>query len=174
VLVEPAELLALIAQPPPTPDNDVGRALAAHDPDLWARCAQVWACLGLLHHDTDEPWAESARRRTLVGLATGGADRITEVALFALVTYAWVDPAARADVAALVTRRLDDFAAGHHPIAWSVARLALATPELAPAARQRAAALAKAEEGYAATLVPRPRRRGGRLRRWWSRRPPTR
>jgi tetratricopeptide (TPR) repeat protein len=174
VLVEPAELLALIAQPPPAPDNEVGRTLAAHDPGLWARCAQVWACLGLLHHDTDEPWAESARRRTLVGLVAGGADRITEAALFALVTYAWVDPAARADVAGLVTRRLDEIAAGRHPIAWSVARLALATPELTPEARKRAAALAKAEEGYAATLVPRQRRRGGRLRRWWSRRPPTR
>jgi hypothetical protein len=167
VLVEPEDLLALIAQPPQAPDNEVGRALAAHDPALWARCAQVWACLGLLHHRTDEPWAESTRRRHLVDLATGGTDRITESALFALVTYAWVDPSARADVAGLVTRRLGEVAAARHPIAWSVARLALATPDLSPAARLHASAVVKAEEDYAAPLIPSQRRRG-RLRRWLS------
>ena len=167
VLVEPEDLLALVAKPPEAPDNEVGRALDAHDPALWARCAQVWACLGLLHHRTDEPWAESTRRRLLVDLATGGTDLITEAALFALVTCAWVDPSARADVAALVTRRLAEIAPTHHSIAWSVAHLALATPDLSPAARKHAAAVVRVEEDYAGPLVPRPRRRG-RLRRWLS------
>ncbi|BCJ54352.1 hypothetical protein Asp14428_58270 [Actinoplanes sp. NBRC 14428] len=168
VLVEPAELLALIADPPAAPDDEVGRALAAHDPALWARCAQVWACLGLLHHGSEEPWAGSTRRRLLVDLATGGLDRITEAALFALVTYAWVDPEARPDVAALVTRRLDE-AAGTAGLAWSVAQLALATPDLARETRERAAAIVKAEELYPLPRVPRQRgRRTGRLRRWLS------
>ncbi|AGZ45875.1 tetratricopeptide repeat protein [Actinoplanes friuliensis] len=168
VLVEPEDLLALIARPPAAPDNEVGLALAAHDPALWARCSQVWACLGLLHHRTDEPWAESARRRLLVDLATQGTDQITEAALFALVTSAWIDPEARADVGTLVTRRLDDVATAGHPIAWSLAQLALATPGLDAEVRERAAAVVAAEEEYTVPLVPRQRRRGGRLRRWLS------
>jgi tetratricopeptide (TPR) repeat protein len=164
VLVEPDELVALVANPPVPPDTDVGRALAEHDPELWGRCAQVWACLGLLHHGTDEPWPMSERRRRLVELAVQGTDQITEAALFALVTYAWIDPEARADVAALVAGRLTDVApAGRRPaapIAWSVAHLALATPGLDAAARDFATALIAAEEDYT------PKARGGRLIRW--------
>jgi tetratricopeptide (TPR) repeat protein len=164
VLVDPDELMALVAYPPKAPDTEVGRALAEHDPALWGRCAQVWACLGLLHHDTDEPWVVSDRRRRLVELAVQGTDRITEAALFALVTYAWVDPEARADVAALVARRLTDVAAvGRRPaapIAWSVAQLALATPDLDEATRDFATAVIAAEEDYA------PLARRGRLMRW--------
>ncbi|MEV4641544.1 tetratricopeptide repeat protein [Actinoplanes sp. NPDC049548] len=168
VLVEPEDLLALVAAPPEAPDDEVGRALAAHDPALWSRCAQVWACLGLLHHGTEEPWAESSRRRLLVELATGGLDRITEAALFALVTYAWVDPSARTDVATLVAGRLDE-AAATAGLAWSIAHLALATPDMAPAVRERATAIIKAEENYTGPLIPRQRRRvAGRLRRWLS------
>jgi hypothetical protein len=168
VLVEPEDLLALIALPPAAPDDEIGRALATHDPALWARCAQVWACLGLLHHRTDEPWARSARRRMLVDLADGGTDQITEAALFALVTSAWVEPDARADVAALMTRRLGEVAAAQHPIAWSVAHLALATPDLEPNVRERASAIVLAEEDFTAPPVPRQRRLGVRLRRWLS------
>jgi tetratricopeptide (TPR) repeat protein len=167
VLVEPADLLAFVAEPPAPPDDQLGRALAAYDAGLWVRCARVWACLGLLHHRTDEPWAESSRRSLLVGLATGGTDQITEAALFALVTCAWVEPAARTDVAALIVRRLDGMTGTHHPIAWSVAHLALATPDLDPADRERARALVRAEEDYASRPVPGRRRRGG-LRRWLS------
>ncbi|WP_394328308.1 tetratricopeptide repeat protein [Couchioplanes caeruleus] len=168
VLVEPEDLLALIAHPPAAPDDEVGRALAAHDPDLWRRCAQVWACLGLLHHRTEEPWPFSIRRRLLVDLAKGGVDRITEAALFALITYAWVDPAARSDVAALVGRRLAA-AAGSPTLAWSIAHLALATPDLSPENRERAAAIIKAEEHAALLTIPRQRnRRAGLLRRWIS------
>jgi tetratricopeptide (TPR) repeat protein len=165
VLVEPEDLLALIAHPPAAPENEVGRALAALDPALWERTAQVWACLGLLHHRTDEPWAESTRRRMLIELATGGLDGITEAALFALVTCAWVDPAAREEVAALVGDRLRAADQAHHPIAWSVAQLALATPDLTPEQRENARAVARAEEQYVVPKIPR-QRRGGRLRRW--------
>jgi tetratricopeptide (TPR) repeat protein len=166
VLVEPADLLALIARPPAAPDTEVGRALAAHDPALWGRTAQVWACLGLLHHDTEEPWLGSTRRRLLIELADGGADRITEAALFALVTYAWVEPSARPDVAAVITRRLTQ-TTEHDPyeISWSVAQLALATPGLDRATGALAAAVIRAEENYAVPLQPRRRRHGRRILR---------
>jgi tetratricopeptide (TPR) repeat protein len=147
MLLSPAELLALLAAPPSEPDD----------------CARVWAALGLLHYQPDEPWATSARREQLVELAAGGADRITEAALFALVTYAWVDPSARADVAAQVSRRLLELApAGKAPapIAWSVAQLAMATPDLDDATRAVAAALIRS---YAQQPLRR-RRRGMRRR----------
>ena len=168
VLAEPEDLLALIAYPPPPPADEVGQALAIHDPALWARCARVWACLGLLHQRADEPWAESTRRRLLVELATGGTDQIAEAALFALVTAAWVEPSARPDVAELVTGRLAAVTAAQHPVAWSVAQLALATPDLAPEVRLRAAAVVRAEEERSAPRLPRQRRPAGRLRRWLS------
>jgi tetratricopeptide (TPR) repeat protein len=171
VLVEPEELLALLAYPPAAPDTEVGRALAEHDPLLWERCAQVWACLGLLHHGTAEPWRDSARRRVLVDLAVGGLDRIAEAALFALVTYAWVDPEARADVAELVALRVADAAPyGRRPaapIAWSTAQLAMATPDLDEPTRDLAAAVIQAEEDWSVPLVPRRRLR---LPRWMRRR----
>jgi tetratricopeptide (TPR) repeat protein len=161
LLVEPDELLALLAHPPAAPDTEAGRALAAHDPALWGRAAQVWACLGLLHHDTEEPWLGSHRRGLLVELAEGGTDSISEAALFALVTYAWVDPSARPDVATVVARRLAQVAAGDldspSGIAWSVAQLALATPDLEAPAGRLARAVVRAEEDYSASLAPRQR-----------------
>jgi tetratricopeptide (TPR) repeat protein len=168
LLVSPADLLALVTHPPAAPDTDAARALAGVDPTLWDRCARVWACLGLLHHGTDEPWAESNRRRLLVDLALDGTDRITEAALFALVTNAWIDPTARADVAALVTRRLHDVSGGVSPIAWSVAQLALATPDLPTPTRDLAGAVLV----QAASRLRRARRRPVRRRllRWLARR----
>ncbi|HEX8345529.1 MAG TPA: tetratricopeptide repeat protein [Actinoplanes sp.] len=172
-LVEADDLLALLVHPPETPDTEVGRALAKHDPALWVRCAQVWACLGLLHHRTDEPWPQSTRRRLLVELIWGVEDWITEAALFALVTNAWVEPTVRADVARLVGERLADIArvGRQRPvtIAWSVAQLALATPELDAGSQRLATAISWAEENLPAATSPRPgrtTRRRGRLRRW--------
>jgi hypothetical protein len=74
IMMSPDELLGLLAHPP----ADVA-------------AAEVWACLGLLHHGAEEPWADSARRRLLLGLLEGGLDRVTEAALFALVVAAWID-----------------------------------------------------------------------------------
>ncbi|BFU42539.1 tetratricopeptide repeat protein [Krasilnikovia sp. MM14-A1004] len=170
LLVEPQELLALIAHPPAAPDTEVGRALATHDPARWTRCVYVWACLGLLHHDVDEPWAGSRRRRLLVELAAGGTDAITEAALFALVTYAWVEPAARPDVADLVGRTLAEVvatpAAEPTGIAWSVAQLALVTPALGPAAQELATAVVRVEEGRVIAAIPRQRSRRTGRRLW--------
>lgn len=145
------------------PPTALGRVLG-HDPSLWVRCVQVWACLGLLHHRTDEPWAESTRRRVLLDLVWGVEDWVTEAALFALVTAAWVDPAVRPDVARVVTERLADVAAVARtravPIALSLAHLALASPALDPETAALAASLA------ATRPAPRPR---SRLRRLWRR-----
>jgi hypothetical protein len=124
IMVQPYDLLALLAHPP----VDVA-------------AAEVWACLGLLHHGTEEPWLDSARRRLLLDLLDGGLDRVTEAALFALVVTAWIDPAARADVAAIVTGRLAEVAG--RPGARSVAELAQATPDLGPVARSTAAGLTR-------------------------------
>ncbi|MGC4803565.1 tetratricopeptide repeat protein [Micromonospora sp. DT233] len=160
-----ADLLGLLVHPPSAPATGMGRLLAGQDPSLWVRCVQVWACLGLLHHRTDEPWPESTRRRALVDLVWGVEDWITEAALFALVTAAWVDPSARADVARVVAERLADAAAVAKerpvPIAVSLAYLALATPALDPATTTLAGELISGPG-------PAPRRPGP-LRRLWGR-----
>jgi hypothetical protein len=166
--VEVDDLIGLLVHPPAEPSTPVGGAMASHDPALWVRCVQVWACLGLLHHRTDEPWADSTRRRVLLDLVWGVEDWITEAALFALVTAAWVDPTARADIARIITDRLADIAtvARLRPItiAWSVARLALVTPDLEPQARRLAEQIAATEE---TGPITKPRRsRLSRFLRW--------
>ncbi|MEV4758275.1 tetratricopeptide repeat protein [Micromonospora sp. NPDC049559] len=158
------DLLGLLVHPPAPPESALGRALTAHDPALWVRCVQVWACLGLLHHNTDEPWPDSTRRRVLVDLVWGVEDWVTEAALFALLTAAWVDPSIRADVAAVAAERLADgiAVARHRPVSIvrSLAHLALATPDLDPVAATRARRV------LASTNGPGPE---GRLRRLWRR-----
>lgn len=175
--VELGDLLGLLVHPPPVPDTELGSALSRHDPALWVRSVQVWACLGVLHHRTDEPWGSSARRRILLELAWGIEDWVTEAALFALVTAAWVDPSVRPDVARVVADRLADVAAvgRQRPvtIAWSLAQLALATPGLDPAAARLARRIVAAGEAIGDAPAPRQRiatRRGRRLLRWLTRR----
>ncbi|KKK07153.1 tetratricopeptide repeat protein [Micromonospora sp. HK10] len=158
------DLLGLLVHPPDAPATALGQVLTGQDPSLWVRCVQVWACLGLLHHRTDEPWAGSTRRRVLLELVWGVEDWITEAALFALVTAAWVDPGVRPDVARVVAERLADAAAVARerrvPIAVSLAHLALATPDLDPATRDLAGELVS---GPARETPP------GALRRLWHR-----
>ncbi|WP_229403061.1 tetratricopeptide repeat protein [Micromonospora okii] len=162
--LELSDLLGLLVHPPEAPPTGMGRVLAGQDPSLWVRCVQVWACLGLLHHRTDEAWASSTRRRVLVELVWGVEDWITEAALFALVTAAWVDPSVRPDVAAVVAERLADAAVVARerpvPIAVSLAYLALATPGLDPATAALAGELISG---------PAPAPRPGPLRRLWAR-----
>ncbi|MEH1012855.1 tetratricopeptide repeat protein [Micromonospora sp. CPCC 206060] len=155
------DLLALLVHPPAPPATPLGRALTEHDPTLWVRCVQVWACLGLLHHRTDEPWADSARRAVLLDLVWGVEDWITEAALFALVTAAWVDPSVRPDVARIAAERLADViaVARRRPvsIAESLARLVLAAPGLDPTVAATARDLITAQSTPAAgTSTPTP------------------
>ena len=118
------------------------------------RSVQAWVCLGILHHRADEePWSSSRRRRLLVRLAFGIEDWVTEAALFALVTAAWVNPAVRPDVAAIVRQRLSDAMLVSRyravSIIWSLAHLAMITPELDAEAR-----------GWAGSLLESPQHRG--------------
>jgi tetratricopeptide (TPR) repeat protein len=154
------DLLGLLAHPPDPPPGGPAAALADGDLAQWTRCVQVWTCLGLLHHQSDEPWPDSTRRRVLVDLAWDVEDWVTEAAVFALVVAAWVDAGARTDVAHLVAERLADAAAvtRQRPVTvgWSLGQLALATPGLDPATRRQAKALLGA--GEEAKPLPRARR----------------
>ncbi|MDG4762211.1 tetratricopeptide repeat protein [Micromonospora sp. WMMD710] len=162
------DLLGLLVHPPAAPANAVGRLLAAHDPSVWVRGVQVWACLGLLHHRTDEPWDGSTRRRVLLDLVWGVEDWVTEAALFALVTAAWVDPEVRPDVARVVAERLADVAAVARarpvPIAASLAHVALAAPVLDATTAALATELLADRQSH--HTLPRPR---NPLRRLWHR-----
>lgn len=135
---------AAVAVPP-----DPGEGRNTH-PSWWTRGVQAWACLGLVHHRTDEPWHTSTRRRILWDLVFGPEDWVTEAALFALVVGAWVDPALRHDVAGIVADRLDLLARAWRrrpvTIIAKVARLALVTPDLDAKARSLAAEIDAAEQ----------------------------
>jgi hypothetical protein len=78
-------------------------------------------------------------------VAFGIEDWASEAALFALVTAAWVDPDARTDVAATVGARLADALAVRRrrpvSIVWSLAALALATPDVDADVRHAAQAV---------------------------------
>jgi tetratricopeptide (TPR) repeat protein len=142
------DLIALLVHPPRPPANELGQWLARTDPAWWVKTVQVWACLGLLHHRSEQPWATSTRRRLLVDIAWGVEDWTTEAALFALVAAAWADPAIRGDVARIVTERLVDLADVNRSrtvtIAWSVATVASRTPGLSEGARELARAIVEA------------------------------
>jgi tetratricopeptide (TPR) repeat protein len=105
---DPAHLMSVLTHPPAPPDDETGQLLGRHAPHLWVRAAQVWACLGIAHHRSDEPWTESRRRAILADLVNGPEDWVTEAAAFAVVVTAWVDPDARADAYDLVVRRMLD------------------------------------------------------------------
>jgi tetratricopeptide (TPR) repeat protein len=126
------DLLGLMAHVPPVPDqpewNEVDRKIPAY----WPRCAQVWACLGLLHHRADEPWPTSVRRAVLIDLVRGVEDWVTDAAMFALVVAAWLDPELRSEVAHIVGHRFVDAFRTYQQravtVVESMASVALATP----------------------------------------------
>ncbi|HKD98914.1 MAG TPA: tetratricopeptide repeat protein, partial [Micromonosporaceae bacterium] len=136
------DLLGLLCHMPAPPVNDRWEMLGERTPTYWPRLAQVWVCLGILHHRPDEPWATSARRRVLVDLVNGVEDWTTDAAMFTLVTAAWLDPACRADVAGVVRSRFDSARGTAHrrvmTIAPSIGELVLITPGLGRADRGRA------------------------------------
>jgi hypothetical protein len=105
---DPVHLMSVLTYPPAPPEDETGQLLGRHAPQLWVRAVQVWACLGIAHHRSDEPWQESRRRAILADLLNGPEDWVTEAAAFAIVVTAWVNPAARADAYDLVARRMLD------------------------------------------------------------------
>ncbi len=135
------DLLGVLVHPvAPPSDGDI----PWHDyPALWIRVVQTWACLGMLHHQADEPWQTSARREVLVDLTFGAEDWVTETALFALITAAWVDQSSREDVANVVRERFEALRSAYAvrpvTIAPSLARLALLTPQIDGGTREFAA-----------------------------------
>jgi hypothetical protein len=152
------DLLGLLVHVP-APVGENWRDLDRIDPCYWPRFAQACVCLGILHHRADEPWSVSTRRRVLVDIATGIEDWTTDSAMFALITAAWMDPSARSDVAALVTRRFAGvYKAMRHrtvSIAVSVATLVLLTPEIDVPVRREARRLLAASGKPPSHILPR-------------------
>lgn len=155
------DLLGLLVHQPPAPDTARWRRLAESTPTYWYRLAQPWACLGMLHHQPEEPWATSTRRAVLTDLALGVEDWIADSALFALVTAAYRDAAIRDEVRDLVRTRLDAAVAARRlvTIEASLAELMLITPGCRPRDRT----VAKAALNQASSSKP-------ANRRWWRRR----
>ncbi|MER7754779.1 hypothetical protein [Kitasatospora sp. NPDC097643] len=132
-----ADLVGVLVHPPQPREDELGRALLAHQPELWVRAVQAFACLGVAHHRTDQPWEGSERRRVLLDLLLGPEDWVVEAAGFALVAIGWTHPDTRADIAAQLRRRLHYSARAHRTRVVTVLRslcaLALAAPWLPPA-----------------------------------------
>lgn len=131
-----ADLLGLMTHATPAPEDPWWQRVERADPMYWPRSAQAWACLGLLHHQADEPWASSARRAVLVDLLFGPEDWATDAAMNALVVAAWADPEVRDDVRKLVAQRFLDGVTAYQQRAVTIigpmAQLALATPGMYP------------------------------------------
>ncbi|MGI8332889.1 tetratricopeptide repeat protein [Actinomadura scrupuli] len=127
------DLLGVLVHPPEPP---AGADLTWPD---WLRSVQAWACLGIAHHHSDQPWPDSTRREVLTDLAYGPEDWITEAALLGLVATAWVHPDTRAEVGSLVGWRFMAALQANQTravtIMDSLALLVLATPAMNPDVR---------------------------------------
>ena len=103
-----AELLGLLAHVPPSPPIEPWTRVRASMPLYWQRVAQAWTCVGILHHNAEQPWPQSDRRAILLRLLSGPEDWTVDAAAFALCVSAWLFPDQRDDVAgAVATRYLD-------------------------------------------------------------------
>ncbi|WP_051830361.1 MULTISPECIES: hypothetical protein [Streptomyces] len=145
-----ADLLGVLAHPPLPREDELGRALLAHQPELWVRAVQAFACLGIAHHRTDQPWRGSDRRRVLRDLLLGPEDWVAEAAGFALVAIGWTHPETRADIAAQLRTLLNHCVDARHTrvvtVLRSVCRLVLAAPWLPLADLDLARAAIRAED----------------------------
>ncbi|MFI6156017.1 tetratricopeptide repeat protein [Kitasatospora sp. NPDC051170] len=165
------DLLGAIVHPPLPREDELGRALLSHQPELWVRAVQTFACLGLAHHRTDQPWADSDRRRLLSDLLLGPEDWVVEAAGFALLAIGWTHPDTRPDVAGLLGRRLRHLATARRTrtvtIERSFAALTLAAPWLPPTDRALAHTLLRPAPAAPAAAAAQPR--PGFLRRLFRR-----
>lgn len=128
------DLLGVLVHPPQPADDQQGHFLRDHRPELWIRAVQAFACLGIAHHRTDQPWNGSDRRAVLLDLLHGPEDWVNETAAFAMVATAWVDPDVRADVGLRITERMLDAAKAYQTrevtVLGSLCRLVLLCPWL--------------------------------------------
>jgi hypothetical protein len=170
-----ADLLGLLVHPPQAPDIQRYQILATSDPAYWYRLLQPWVCLGILHHEKEQPWATSTRRQVLVDLAFGVEDWVSDAALFALVTAAFRDPAVRDEVRDLVAERLLAATRAPRPVTiWtSLAHLMLITPGATEDQKSLATAVLEQDDEPEPEEAPAPPERirgngtgAARERRW--------
>jgi tetratricopeptide (TPR) repeat protein len=138
-----AQLLALLVHPPARPER-----YPIDAEDMWVRCAQAFACLGLLHCSELDAGNTSQARGLLTALAFGIEDWTTEAALFGLAVAAWVDPTCRAEVARTVDERYAVAQAATHVVTIlpGLSELLLIVPGIDESTRSSArGALADAE-----------------------------
>lgn len=167
-VLEPAELLGLLAHVP-APRESSWLAIGREHPLYWQRFAQVWVCIGILHHHSEEPWRQSARRTLLLRLLFGPEDWTVDAAAFALCVSAWRFPGQRAEVAEVIGQRYLHAAkaVGRRPtqLHEPLARVLLICPDIDPKiARQARKAVADQRE--TADAVDVGRMKESLLRKW--------
>ena len=155
--LDAAALLGLLAHMP-APREPSWMAIGREHPLCWQRFAQVWVCVGILHHRAEEPWPQSARRALLLRLLFGPEDWTVEAAAFALCVSAWRFPAQRAEVAEVIGQRYLHAAraVGRRPTQLHdpLARILLICPDVDPkTARQARMVLAEQREAADTTDV---------------------
>jgi tetratricopeptide (TPR) repeat protein len=107
------DLLGALVHPPHPRDDAQGSLFSSQYPDLWVRAVQTFACLGIAHFRTDEPWEDSTRRTVLNDLLFGPEDWVSESAGAALVAVAWTQPSTRDDVGMAIAERMVKAAEAH-------------------------------------------------------------
>jgi tetratricopeptide (TPR) repeat protein len=129
------DLLGLVAHIPP-PDDDSWDQRWHAAPAYWARLAQAWACLGILHFRAEEPWRTSRRRTLLLRLLFGNEDWSVDAAAFALYVSALLHEDQRSDIAAAIGARYlhATLAFGRRPteLQEPMAHIVLACPAMDP------------------------------------------
>lgn len=100
-----SDLLGLVAFPLLPPEDGSWEQRWRMHPAFWARMAQAWACVGILHHRPEQPWQGSERRKLLLRLLFGPEDWCVDAAAFALYTSALMNPDQQEDIAAAICAR---------------------------------------------------------------------
>ncbi|HET9170489.1 MAG TPA: tetratricopeptide repeat protein [Actinospica sp.] len=130
-----ADLLGLVAHIP-APDDEAWDQRWHAGPAYWARMAQAWACLGILHFRAEEPWRASRRRALLLTLLLGNEDWSVDAAAFALYVSALLHEDQRPDTAAAIGARYlhATLAFGRRPteLQEPLAHIVLACPGMDP------------------------------------------
>jgi tetratricopeptide (TPR) repeat protein len=129
------DLLGLVTHIP-HPDDDSWSSRWHAAPAYWARTAQAWACLGILHFRAEEPWRRSHPRAMLLRLLFGNEDWSVDAAAFALYVSALLHEDQRPDIAAAIAARYLNatVAFGSRPteLQEPMAHIVLACPAMDP------------------------------------------